>query len=156
VVWDSAPTLARWLIDRGGWPGVPVLELGCGAGLVGLVLSYLGAAVTQTDLFPEALALAWRNAARNGLSGIRQVPADWRAWPLAGTWPAVVGSDLTYERAAHGALLNVLERSVAPGGAAYLADPARPMSRGFFARAEGEGWRVDTGTRGSRTQSRSP
>ena len=36
VLWESARGLARWLIDRGGWPGLPVLELGCGLGLPGL------------------------------------------------------------------------------------------------------------------------
>jgi predicted nicotinamide N-methyase len=143
VVWNSAAALAAWLVDQGIWAERPVLELGCGAGLVGLALAAAGAEVTQTDLFPDAVALAWRNAEHNGLSGIRHLPADWRAWPLAGTWPVVVGSDITYERKVHGALLDVLGRTVAPGGTAYLSDPGRPMMTDFLVRAERDGWSVE-------------
>jgi predicted nicotinamide N-methyase len=103
----------------------------------------LGAYVTQTDRFPEAVTLSRANARGNRLRHVRQVAADWRAWPLCGAWPAVLGADLTYERASHGSLLAVLEQSVAPGGAAYLADPGRPMSLEFFSRAEARGWRVE-------------
>jgi ETFB lysine methyltransferase len=142
VLWTSAGGLARKLVEQGGWSGIPILEVGCGAGLAGLAAAALGARVTQTDLSPEAVRLARLNAERNGLSGIHRAAADWRVWPLQGSWPVVLGSDVAYERAAHGALLEVLNQAVAPGGMAYLSDPDRPMSLDFFARAEAEGWRV--------------
>ena len=143
VVWDSAPALARWMAERGSWTSVEVLELGCGAGLAGLAAAALGAAVMQTDRFPEAAALARRNAARNGLSHVRHAAADWRAWPFTRTWPVVTGSDLTYDRALHVPLLRVLDASLSPGGSAYLADPDRAMTLDFLARAEAAGWRVE-------------
>jgi len=142
VVWDSASGLARWMMDRRSWKGMDVLELGCGAGLAGLAAAALGADVIQTDRFPEALALARRNAARNGHPRIRHAAADWRAWPFARTWPVVIGSDLTYDRALHAPLLRVLEASLSPGCSAYLADPDRAMSLEFLVRAEDAGWRV--------------
>jgi len=142
VLWESAYTLARRLVEQDGWEGTPVLELGCGAGLTGLALAARGARVTQTDLFPEAVSLARQNAARNGLK-VRHAAADWHAWPLAGAWPVVLGSDLTYERVSHRPLLDVLRLALAPGGTAYVADPGRPMSLDFFALAEAEGWGVE-------------
>ena len=142
VLWDSALGLSRWLVERGAWSGVSVLELGCGVGLAGLVAAAMGARVTQTDLFFEAVVTARENARRNRLSGMEQLMADWRAWSLPGQWPVVLGSDVTYDRSLHGALLAVLDRTVGPGGAVYLADPGRPMSVDFLALAEASRWRV--------------
>lgn len=143
VLWPSAPVLARWLLDRQAWSGVHVLELGCGAGLVGLSLAAAGARVLQTDLFPEAAALARRNAHLNGIAGAGHAAADWRHWPFRRSWPVIVGSDLLYERYSHASLLRVLDLSLAPGGVVYLADPGRPMSTAFPALAEAAGWTVD-------------
>ncbi|MFN3649277.1 MAG: class I SAM-dependent methyltransferase [Armatimonadota bacterium] len=143
VIWPAGEALARWVLARGGWAHLPVLELGCGTGIVGLAAAALGARVTLTDRFPEATVLARGNALRNGLNGVRCVAADWRAWPLRGRWPVVLAADVAYERALHAPLLRVLADSLAADGTAYLADPDRPMSADFFALAEREGWRVE-------------
>jgi len=142
VLWPSTAVFGKWLVDQGYWQDTPVLELGCGAGLVGLAVAALGARVTQTDLFPEAVQLARRNALRNGLPATRQVAGDWHRWPLRSRWPVILGNDLTYERDSHAYLLEVLERALTEGGVAYLADPGRPMTLDFLARAEREGWEV--------------
>ena len=142
VRWSGAPALARYLADRNLGAGQPVLELGCGVGLTGLAAAKLGARVTQTDLFPEALRAARENARRNGVAGIRHVAADWRHWPLRGRWPLILGSDVMYERSCHPALLQVLERSLTPGGTVLLTDPGRPMSLAFLAETERAGWSV--------------
>jgi predicted nicotinamide N-methyase len=143
VVWESAPLLCWWMAARGGWEGVPVLELGCGVGLAGLAASALGARVTQTDLFPEAVNLARLNAERNRIAGIRRLAADWRAWPLRDRWPVILGADLVYERACHGPLLDVLDQALAPGGSVYLADPGRTVSQDFLSRAKAAAWTVE-------------
>jgi len=146
VLWPSTAVFGKWLVDQGYWQDTPVLELGCGAGLVGLAVAALGARVTQTDLFPEAVQLARRNALQNGLAGTRQVAGDWHNWPLRFRWPVILGNDLTYERESHAHLLGVLERALTEGGVAYLADPGRPMTLDFLARAEREGWEVGLDT----------
>lgn len=142
ALWPSARGLCRWIVRRGGWTGVPVLELGCGLGLAGLAAAALDAELTQTDYEPGAVAAARANAVQNGVPGIRFETVDWRSWDLPGQWPVVLGSDLAYERASHVPLLRVLDRVLAPGGAAYLADPDRPMSAPFFGLARREGWDV--------------
>jgi len=143
VLWPTAVALAGHLCAMQCWRGQEVLELGCGPGLSGIALATAGAHVMQSDLFPDAVALARENVRANGIDCGRFVAADWHAWPFRTRWPVIVGSDLTYERPSHAALLRVLETALAPGGTAYLADPDRPMSLDFFARAEGAGWQVD-------------
>ena len=56
-----------WLMDR---PGAAVLDLCCGSGCIGVSLAALGGAkVSFADVSPAALALAKRNASRNGVDG---------------------------------------------------------------------------------------
>ena len=57
-----------WLKPR---PDARVLDLCCGTGCIGVSLAKLdGARVAFADVSPDALALAQRNAARNGVDGI--------------------------------------------------------------------------------------
>ncbi|MBM3458183.1 MAG: methyltransferase domain-containing protein [Armatimonadetes bacterium] len=140
VIWPAAYVLAQDLVRRGPLRGRQVLELGCGAGLVGLAAAALGAEVLQTDRFPEAVALARRNARENGLPGVRQVAADWRQWPLAGQWPLVVASDVLYQSALHAPLLDTLAACVAPDGEVRLCDPDRPTAPDFLRQAADRGW----------------
>jgi predicted nicotinamide N-methyase len=142
VLWESARGLARWVIERGGWADVPVLEVGCGLGLPGLAAAALGARVAQTDLFLEAVVAARLHAQNNHVPHTTQWVADWCAWDLPGRWPVILGSDVTYERSVHGALLDVLERALEPDGSVYLSDPGRPMSLDFLTLAERRGWTV--------------
>lgn len=61
-------TALVWLKTR---PGAAVLDLCCGSGCIGVSLSKLGGAkVALADISPQALALARRNAARNGVEGV--------------------------------------------------------------------------------------
>ena len=58
----------RWLKTR---PGAFVLDLCCGSGCIGVSLAKLsGAKVAFADVSPDALALARRNARKNGVDGV--------------------------------------------------------------------------------------
>lgn len=59
-------------------PGQRLLDLGCGAGLVGIAAARrLGAEnVWLTDVDPQAVRCARENAARNGVPGVRIVCGD--------------------------------------------------------------------------------
>jgi predicted nicotinamide N-methyase len=142
MLWPSALGLARFLVRRRLREGGPALELGCGAGLPGLVLRAMGAEVVQTDLFPAALQLARWNAQRNDIPESAYAASDWQRWPLRARFPLVLGSDILYERPLHDALRNVLLHSLLPNGVAFLADPGRPPALAFAAAREAEGWSV--------------
>ena len=65
-LWPSARGLARHLVEDGrDWPGVRVLELGCGVALPSLALHARGADVLATDWYDDALRFARANAARS-------------------------------------------------------------------------------------------
>lgn len=66
----STTVLLDYLVQRfaGGQAlGLNVLDMGCGTGLVGLVLARAGASVVATDISPAAILNARLNAARNDM-----------------------------------------------------------------------------------------
>ena len=59
-------------------PGMKVLDLGCGCGLVGILAARICGEgnVIMSDIDPLAVQIAARNAARNGVGGVRVVLSD--------------------------------------------------------------------------------
>ena len=59
-------------------PGMRVLDLGCGCGLVGILAARICGEenVIMSDIDPLAVEVAARNAAANGVSGVRTVVSD--------------------------------------------------------------------------------
>lgn len=59
-------------------PGMRVLDLGCGCGLVGILAAQVCGEtnVILSDIDPLAVEVARRNAARNGVGGVRVVLSD--------------------------------------------------------------------------------
>lgn len=58
--------------------GMKVLDLGCGCGLVGILAARMCGEgnVIMSDIDPLAVAIAARNAARNGVPGVEAVVSD--------------------------------------------------------------------------------
>lgn len=58
--------------------GMKVLDLGCGCGLVGILAARICGeeSVFMSDIDPLAVEIASRNAARNGVGGVRAVVSD--------------------------------------------------------------------------------
>lgn len=142
VLWPSGAALAAHLMSQRDLVRKVTLELGCGAGLPGIVARLRGARVLQTDLFPEAVALARWNARRNGAGSIRYLVMDWLHWSLRGRFDLILASDVLYDRALHAPLRAILETNLAERGEARFADPGRPLALEFAARLEAEGWSV--------------
>ncbi|WP_305805274.1 50S ribosomal protein L11 methyltransferase [Stenotrophomonas sp. YIM B06876] len=117
------PTTAlclRWLDElaaRGELAGRPVLDFGCGSGILALAALKLGAGrATGVDNDPQALLATADNAQRNGLGNELAVylPQD---EPVA-TYPVVVANILA---SALDALAELLAARVAPGGRIALS-----------------------------------
>ncbi len=144
VLWRSGVALAREL-EGEELGGRRVVELGCGLAVPSIAAARAGASVLATDVCPEALALAKRNARANGVR-IETATVDWAAPGELGSAPfdLVVAADVLYERSAVAPLLSLLPR-LAPE--AWLADPGRPAAGAFLEQASRR-WPVDTRVRG--------
>lgn len=143
-LWPSGVALARYV---GGLDlaGRRVLEVGCGLALPSLAAALAGADVLATDWAPEALELAERNAATNGLV-LTTAALDWAAMPAdAGTFDLVLAADVLYEKRNAAPVLAVLERVTAAIGEALVADPGRRHAPAFLDAARRAGWSVRQG-----------
>lgn len=125
VIWPSSLVLAHFLIDF-ALEGKRILEVGCGIGLVSLVLNHLQADITATDYHPEAESFLRRNVILNNGRDIPFVRADWAdVNNRLGEFDLVVGSDLLYE-AGHAELLSTfIEQHSKPHCEVVLVDPGR-------------------------------
>ncbi|MFA6108741.1 MAG: hypothetical protein WDA75_08230 [Candidatus Latescibacterota bacterium] len=131
-VWPAGVALARWFHAAGlPRPATPVLELGCGLGLVGISLALLGWETESTDFVEDALILTAHNARLTRTALRHRVGyLDW-AQPVGTPTLCVAGSDLAYEKRNHPLLAGVLRELLLPGGTFYLSDPQRPAARAF-------------------------
>jgi predicted nicotinamide N-methyase len=143
VLWRSGVALA---LEGEVLDGLRVVELGCGLAVPSIAAARAGASVLATDVCPEALALAERNAAANGVR-IETAAVDWGGRgdaPAGGPFDVALAADVLYERASVAPLLSLLPR-LAPE--AWLADPGRPAAGAFLEQAERR-WPVETRVRG--------
>lgn len=144
-LWPSAIALATALLD-GAWPlpGDPVLEVGCGTGLVSLAIAAAGGRALATDRARPALALVAENARRNGLADrVATAPLDWRRPPTS-RHPLIVAADVLYDARAVGELVPFLRAALGDDGRALVADPDRSTARGFAVLARESGLSVAT------------
>lgn len=76
AVWDGAYVLAAYLDAQppGAFTGLRCVELGCGCGLLGLVLARLGAAAVYLTDKPQLLTGPRVNAAKNKLLAAQPPP----------------------------------------------------------------------------------
>jgi predicted nicotinamide N-methyase len=145
VLWRSGVTLAREL-DAVELAGRRVVELGCGLAVPSIAAARAGAEALATDADAEALQLAARNAAENGVE-LETMPVVW-ASPDAlverGPFDLVLGADILYERQAVAQLLELLPQLASE---AWIADPGRPASGAFLEEAHRR-WQVENLRRG--------
>ncbi|MCB2189694.1 MAG: methyltransferase [Deltaproteobacteria bacterium] len=112
----------------------PVLELGAGVGLPGLVAAQKGCRVILTDNDPDALCLARLAVEANGLGHLVEVrELDWLTPPsdLAPV-ATILGAEVLYERAIYPDLARLVARLLLPGGRALFSYQERPFRISFF------------------------
>lgn len=139
-LWPSAYGLAQWIWDFRGELKGPLLELGAGLGLPGLVAGKVGFWVLQTDYEEPAMAFARLNAHRNRVKTVQQVVMDWRSPSLKRPFPTVIGSDILYAPELHSALGHTLGHLLVEGGRLLISDPWRSFALDFIALLEEGGW----------------
>ena len=145
-VWPSGRVLAEALLAA-PLDGRRVLELGAGLGVPSIVAALRGASVLATDWYEEALAFCRANVARAGVA-VDTLLVDWfdpPAEPFAAEpFDLVIGADVLYEPRHATPLAELIRRLVAPGGAAWIADPRRPDAAPLLRTMADWGWRVAT------------
>jgi methyltransferase-like protein 23 len=143
MIWEAAVVLSRVMAERGpALSGVPILELGCGIGLPGLVARRHGARVVQTDHDALALALCRYNATLNKVAGIEQFIGDWHKWTHPTRYPLIIGADIIYDTADYALLERVFRANLATGGEVLLTDPKRQQTIALLTIMEDAGWNI--------------
>ena len=70
---EDSLLLCRVISEFTPIPGVKALEIGCGSGIVTMVLATLGWEVTACDLNPYAVAATRGNMENNGIPGSQKI-----------------------------------------------------------------------------------
>jgi len=148
-LWPSGIALAAWLVRHANdMPDTGVLELGSGIGITCAVATGLGMRVIATDYAPESLVFTRLTTLRHTGSEPETAQVNWRevTSPLldgSRLFPVVLAADVLYERRDIAPLLDLLDRIVAPGGVAVLAEPGRKPAATFLEQAAARGWQDD-------------
>lgn len=143
-LWPSALMLSRAMVNENG-KGAPLLELGCGSGLVTVAAAIAGYDVLATDYYDDALLFTQVNVERNlGGTAVRTREVDWRQMPAdLGRFPRVIAADVLYEPTYGDLVASAIAVTLSDGGRATVADPGRLSRDNFVAAARELGLRVD-------------
>ena len=143
-LWPSALMLSHAMVDEVG-NGSPLLELGCGSGLVTVAAAIAGYDVLATDYYDDALLFTQVNVERN-LDGktVRTREVDWRHLPDdLGHFPRVIAADVLYEPSYGDLIANAIAVTLTGEGRATVADPGRLSRDNFVAAAKECGLSVE-------------
>lgn len=143
-LWPSAIVLARRVARLNG-AGKTLLELGCGSGLVASAAALAGFSVTASDYYDDSLAFTRVNVFANSGQDPEVRLVDWRSLPRdLPRFDMVVASDVLYERTYGELVAGVINRTLARGGSAMIADPGRLAAPTFVSACDRLGLRVRT------------
>ncbi|HEX8981165.1 MAG TPA: hypothetical protein VF792_00210 [Ktedonobacterales bacterium] len=147
LLWPSGLALAEALLAE---PATiqqrRCLELGCGLGVTAAVALSLGADLTISDLFPEALLFAEYNTLRMAGQAAHPLLLNWRTPAgrerLLATAPfdMLLAADVLYEPEDLEPLLTLAPALLRPDAPFWLAEPGRKASRAFVEQALARGW----------------
>lgn len=130
IPWPASAMLADYVCRLAPPPLGPILELGCGLGVVAISLALSGLETVATDYDDDAVAFTRANAALNAAALRDARPLDWRE-PPSTQYPTIVAADVLYESRILYAITNFLAAALAPGGTAYISDPSRRTADDF-------------------------
>ena len=160
-IWPSSIALSEYVLENEDeFSGKKILELGCGLGLVGIVLTSIGGDVVFTDYDSHALQFTQENFYRNFNRPASVQLLDWRdpgstqsfdiiVERLCTPWISpestqsfdiIVAADIIYEKRWLEPVLNVLDKKLATYGRAYIADPDRTVGRKVFELMDEKNW----------------
>jgi predicted nicotinamide N-methyase len=135
-IWPASWVLASFLAEMPVVAGKTFLEIGAGAGLVGIVAASFGHRITMTEFNSDALQFAHANAVVNGCPRLPIHELDWNRPQLAETFDYIVASEVTYKSEHVMSLVKLFKTYLKPDGAVILAGEMRRVSRDFYQQLE--------------------
>jgi predicted nicotinamide N-methyase len=141
-LWPSAIALSEFVLEnRSEFEGKKVLELGCGLGLVGIVVTAIGGEVLFTDYNSHALQFTRENFKRNFKRPASVQLLDWRDPGNAQSFDIILAAEILYEKRWLKPVLHILNKKLADSGIAYIAGPDRTVGRKVFPMIDDNKWR---------------
>ncbi|MEE2901527.1 MAG: methyltransferase domain-containing protein [Myxococcota bacterium] len=144
TLWPVSIELCHHLIEHPSKVSSPAIELGCGLGLVSIVIARLGHEILATDYEEDACSFAQQNAFANNAEIVTQT-WDWRSSATPGSsYKTIVGADVLYEPKQIEPVAMAIDRLLGPLGNALIADPNRPHWPEFQDKLREMGFHVET------------
>ena len=131
LVWSGAKLFLPGFLERHEVRGSRVLDVGCGLGIVSLVLSSAGGEVTAVDRAEAALEFLQQSAGRNRLS-IECCAMDLDQLDPGRQFDHVIAAELLYEREGFPGLATSLLGRLGPRGRLTVVDAHRVDTRSFY------------------------
>ena len=133
-LWEAAIVLSEFVAEHRFTGGTTVLELGAGLGAPGLTAAACGCAVTLTDYEELILDFERVSAAASGLDTVDFALLDWLDPPEMKQFDVILGAEILFREEFFQPLLNIISKTLRPGGAVYLAHDLRRKSLAPFLR----------------------
>lgn len=109
-----------------------ILEIGCGIGLVSLLLNKQHADISATDIHPEAGDFLAQNT---NLNNGKNIPFERTSWndldTSLGEFDLIIGSDLLYEKESIISLANFIDMHTKLDSNIIIIDPGRDNHAAF-------------------------
>jgi 2-polyprenyl-3-methyl-5-hydroxy-6-metoxy-1,4-benzoquinol methylase len=137
-IWPTSILLGHSLQNAPHPKSTPLLEIGAGVGLCGLIAAQLGFSVTITDNNEDALLFSRINILKNNLEHKARIGyVDFTSTSLEQRYPLIVGSEVLYHEETYRPLLKFLLKHIQPSADAevVLAKSYKLKARRFFSMA---------------------
>ena len=131
-IWEASYLLADQVARRKVEEGKRYLEIGCGLGVVGIVVSCFGHDVTMTEGDRHALEFAWANARVNHCREAKIIELDWNKDLPDGRFDCIFGSEIVYHERDFDPLLRLFKTLLKPEGEIILSSEARRITIQFY------------------------
>ncbi|MDD2464187.1 MAG: methyltransferase domain-containing protein [Desulfobulbus sp.] len=141
-LWEAAIVLSEYITGIPCEPGTTLLELGAGLGAPGLTAAKVGYDVTLSDYEDMILDFERINAAASGLQNVDCLMLDWLNPPEMKKFDVILGAEILFREEFFQPLLNVLQKTLKPGGVVYLAHDSKRQSLAPFLKMAEKDYRI--------------
>lgn len=141
-LWEAAIVLSEFIAGMPCKPGTTLLELGAGLGAPGLTAAKVGYDVTLSDYEELILDFERINAAASRLENVECLMLDWLNPPDMMRFDVILGAEILFREEFFQPLLNVLGKTLKPGGVVYLAHDIKRRSLEPFLKMAEKDYRI--------------